>query len=97
MVGLALLMLVPLSGCKKSGPGSHRCDFERQQEAYNSAIIALFEDQTVANCERVKKTGVDYIRAVERCSGLIPSVVAGAREAVKAYEDLDCAVEFGDD
>lgn len=96
VVSFVVLALAPMSSCKKDGAGVGRCDLDNQIQTYQAAVETFLATQNVTTCEQLKKAGIEYVRAAERCSLSHPSLVNSAKEAVAAFESLNCAVEFGD-
>lgn len=85
-----------MSGCKKANPlGVSGCDdVVRTSEAFSNAIKAFSEDPSVANCEKMKKIGEDYLKAARNCN-LYPEYKKQAEEALADWKDMDCS-EYGD-
>lgn len=90
------VIMTSLSGCKKSNPlGLGGCDdVLKLSEAFSSAVNAFSENPSVANCDKMKKIGVDYLNAARKCN-LYPEYRKTAEEAIADWEDMDCS-EFGD-
>ena len=97
-LGLASIAVISfsMSGCKKTNPlGLGGCDdWDKEIEGYVAAVNAFSENPSVANCEKLRKAGVDYLKAAEKCAKWYPEAVKSAKEAIKMYEDIDCS-EFG--
>jgi len=95
MVGVAsvVVIMTTFNGCKKSNPlGVGQCnDWDKEAETYVAAVNAFSEDPSVANCEKMKRAGVDYLKAAEKCAKWHPEAVKSAKEAIKMYEDIDCS------
>jgi len=90
------VIMTSLSGCKKSNPLGGGCnDWDKETDTYVAAVTAFSEDPSVTNCEKMRKAGIDYLKAAERCAKWHPEAVKNAKEAIKMYEDIDCS-EFAD-
>lgn len=85
-----------LSGCKKANPlGIGGCDdVLKKSEAFSNAIKAFSDDPSVANCDKMKKIGEDYLKAARNCN-LYPEYKKAAEEAIADWKDMDCS-EFTD-
>ncbi|HWK59592.1 MAG TPA: hypothetical protein VNQ80_19780 [Parapedobacter sp.] len=85
-----------MSSCKKASPiGARGCDdVLKMSEAFSKAINAFSEDPSVANCDKMKKIGVDYLKAAQNCN-LYPEYKKAAEDAIADWKDMDCS-EFAD-
>lgn len=91
-LGLAsvAVIMTSLSGCKKASPlGLGGCDnAAKSAKAFSEAIQAFYESPSVANCEKMKKIGEDYLKAARKCSAM--NVKEEAEEALAEWKDMDC-------
>ena len=90
-VGSVALVMVSMSGCKKSPlDGRRACDdLVKQSEAFRDALETFYEDMSVANCQKLKKIGEDYIKAARNCNWH-PEMKQAAEEAMEQWGDFDC-------
>ncbi len=99
VLGLAAVALImtSLSGCKKANPlGLGGCDdLVKRSETFSNAIQAFSEDMSVANCQKVKKTGEDYLKAARNCN-MYPELKKAAEDAMEDWGDFDCS-EYDND
>ncbi len=98
-LGLAsvAVIMTSLGGCKKSNPlGLGGCDdVLKMSESFSNAINAFSEDPSVANCNKMKKIGEDYLKAARNCN-LYPEYKKAAEEAIADWKDMDCSEIAGD-
>lgn len=92
----AALITISMSGCKKANPlGLGGCDdLVKKSEAFSEAAQSFSENTSVANCEKYKKAGEDYLKAARNCN-LYPELREAAEQAMAAWGDMDCS-EFAD-
>ncbi len=90
------LMMTALSGCKKENPlGVGGCDdVVRKSQAFTNALTAFQADMSVANCQKLKSVGEEYLNAARKCT-LYPEHREAAEEALEAWGTFDCS-EFAD-
>jgi|SRR5690606_13331905 len=90
-LGSVAVIMTSLSGCKKANPlGLGGCDdATKNAMAFSEAIQAFSENPSVANCNKMKKIGEDYLKAARKCS--IMNVREEAEEALAEWSDMDCS------
>ncbi|MEC3880371.1 hypothetical protein [Parapedobacter sp. 10938] len=81
-----------LTGCKKANPlGLGGCDdLVKKSEQFSKAALAFSEDMSVANCQKYKKAGEDYLKAARKCN-MYPELREAAEEAMEEWGDMDCS------
>ncbi|HWL00408.1 MAG TPA: hypothetical protein VNQ55_10690 [Parapedobacter sp.] len=90
------LIATSMSSCKKSNPLGGGCnDVLKLSEDFSNAINAFSENPSVANCDKMKKVGEDYLKAARNCN-LYPEYQKTAEEALADWKDMDCS-DFGND
>lgn len=98
-MGLASVVVTAasLSGCKKSNPlGINSCDdVVKKSEAFSKAAQAFSENMSVANCQKLKELGEDYLKAARNCT-LYPNYKEAAEQALAEWGDFDCS-EYNND
>lgn len=96
-LGLASIAVITfsMSSCKKTNPlGLGGCDdLVKKSEAFSKAAQSFSEDMSVANCQKYKKAGEDYLKAARNCN-LHPELREAAEQAMAEWGDMDCG-EFG--
>lgn len=90
------LTMTALSGCKKENPlGVGGCDdVVRKSQAFADALTAFQMDLSVANCQKLKSVGEDYLNAARKCT-LYPKYKEAAEEALADWGTFDCSA-YGD-
>lgn len=93
---MGLAAVISMGGCKKSSPlGPRGCaDVGRFSKAFSEAVQAFSADPSVANCQKMKETGEDYLQAARNCN-LYPEYREKAEEALAQWKDIDCSEVAG--
>lgn len=100
-IGFTLAIIMTNACSVEKLTNSLRCDSESlfskasvEKTFYQEALNAYAQEQSADNCQELKKSGSDYIRAVEKyidCSEEGDEAVRRElKEAEKALADLDC-------
>ena len=92
VLAIASASVLSMGGCKKSSPiGPRGCaDVGRFSKAFSEAVQAFSADPSVANCQKMKETGEDYLKAARNCN-LYPEYREKAEEALAQWKDIDCS------
>lgn len=61
-----------LSSCSsdddKEAPEADPCGLKNETEAFEKAVDAYYENQSVANCQAYKQATVNYLEAARKCT-----------------------------